>query len=132
MPELKDLAKTPEAVKQWPPLTKLLEIGLFAAHSGRVAQARTLFQGLLQASPDLVPARLGMAVTQIVTNEFDQAEAGLDSVLAGRPGDPEALALKGLCLGLAGRLEEAGKILTEIEGAAGPAAEMARALRSML
>ena len=131
MPELKDLAKDKAALDGWPSLPRLLEAGFFAAHTGKVFQARALFTGLLQARPGLVRARLGMAFSHLVANEFDQAEAGLNEILEASPENPEALALLGLCLTLSGRLEEAGQALGRIEDAAGPPFELAKFLRSL-
>jgi tetratricopeptide (TPR) repeat protein len=130
MTEVKDLAKNPAALDSWPPLPRLVEIGLYAAHSGKVSQALALFEGLLQAAPGLVRGRLGLAFSRLVVNEFDQAEAGLRAVLAESPDHPEAKAVLGLTLALSGRLDEAAGLLKGLGESGGPAAELARQLLS--
>jgi tetratricopeptide (TPR) repeat protein len=122
------LAQDPAALAQWPDLAKLVEIGLFAAHSGQVSRAWTLFEGLLKAAPDLVSAQVGLNLTRLVVNNFQGAEVGLREVLAEYPDHAEAKALLGLTLALAGRTGEAGAILEELKAGSGPAAELARVL----
>jgi tetratricopeptide (TPR) repeat protein len=130
--DLRNLARDPAALAQWPDLAKLVEIGLFAAHSGQVARARALFEGLLQAVPNRVSAKVGLHLTELVVNDFAKAEDGLREVLAGHPDHAEAKALLGLCLALAGRTGEAGPVLGEVMAGSGPAAELARVLTTGL
>jgi Flp pilus assembly protein TadD len=126
--DLKELAKNPAKLGEWPAIPKLVEIGLFGAHNGQMGGALALFQGLLQASPELIPAKLGMAFIDLVTNQFDKAEAAIREVLTKKPDHPEALALLGLDLALSGRQEEAEPILVEVAKGSGAAAELARFL----
>ncbi|MDR2385990.1 MAG: tetratricopeptide repeat protein [Deltaproteobacteria bacterium] len=128
MSDLKDLAKNPAKLGEWPPVPKLVEIGLFGAHSGQMTGALSLFQGLLQASPELIPAKLGMAFIDLVTNQFDRAETTIREVLTKKPDHPEALALLGLNLALSGRQDEAEPILVEVAKGTGASAELARFL----
>jgi thioredoxin-like negative regulator of GroEL len=130
--ELKDLAKSPANLANWPELPALVEIGLFAAHTGQVAKAKALFEGLAQAGPELLPVKLGLAFVSLVTNDFEKAEAGLKEVLAKSPDHAEAKALLGLCLAISGRHAEAKPILEQVGALSGPAAELAKLLTSGL
>jgi tetratricopeptide (TPR) repeat protein len=122
------LEKEPGGIGRFPLTAKLAEIGYFAAHNGQVPKARRLFEGLLQAAPNLGSAKLGLAFTYLVANDFPKAEEGIREALAADPNNNEARALLGLCLALAGREAEAAPILTEAMNGSGPAAEMARVL----
>ncbi|MDR2366673.1 MAG: tetratricopeptide repeat protein [Deltaproteobacteria bacterium] len=128
MSDLKDLAKNPSKLSDLPELPKIVEIGLFGAHTGQMSGAFNLFQGLLQASPDLIPAKLGMAFVDLVTNQFDRAETAIREVLSVKPDHAEAMALLGLDLALSGRQDEAEPILVEVSKGDGAAAELARFL----
>ncbi|MDR2456377.1 MAG: tetratricopeptide repeat protein [Deltaproteobacteria bacterium] len=127
--ELKQLLeKEPGVIGRLPLTAKLAEIGYFAAHAGQVSKARTIFEGLLQAAPNLTSAKLGLAFTYLVANEFPKAEEGIREALAADPANSEARALLGLCLALSGREAEAAPILSEAMSGTGPAAELARVL----
>ena len=127
---LSDLAQNPALLKDWAPRPRRVEIGLYAAHSGQPAQAKTLFEGLLRAFPDLVPAKIGLALVSLTTNQFEAAEKDLREIVSQNPGHAEAQVLLGLTLSLAGRLAEAGPILDVAAGLGGPAAELARRLKN--
>jgi tetratricopeptide (TPR) repeat protein len=130
VPELKDLPNNPQSLANWPFTTKLVEVGLYGAHSGQVAAAKILFEGLLMAAPDLVRAKIGLAFTQLVTNDFEQAVASLKEIILQRPDDSEAEAILALALSLSGNFYEAEPILNKLEGSDGPAAELARQLKT--
>ncbi|MDR1546858.1 MAG: tetratricopeptide repeat protein [Deltaproteobacteria bacterium] len=130
MTELKNL--NPQNLAEQPFTAKLLEIGLFGAHSGQVLQARNVFEGLLQAAPELTTPKTGLAFCHLVINEFEAAEKGFRQVLATRPDDVEAQALLALTLGLTGRVGEAEPLLAKLRGGAGPVAELAKQLASSL
>ena len=122
------MARNPALLKDWAPLPRLIEIGLYAVHSGRPAKAKSLFEGLLEASPGLIPAKIGLALVSLVTDQFEQAENGLREVLSLQPGHAEAKVFLGLALALSGRSGEAGPILEEAAKLDGPAADLARKL----
>ncbi len=110
-------------------LQRLVEVGLAAAHRGRVARARAVFEGLLTYDPAFRSARIGLAFTHLVVDEFERAEELLKNELpAGGPDDDEARALLALNYQLAGRSDEARVIQQELAGRAGAAGELARAL----
>ncbi|MDR2934629.1 MAG: tetratricopeptide repeat protein [Candidatus Adiutrix sp.] len=109
---------------------RLLDLGLAGVHLGRPAQARALLEGLLAYKPGHAPTLLGLALTHTAVNEFAPAEAILrNEVLAKNPDDPEALAILGLTLALAGRTAEASAALERIPGDS-PAKGLARAFES--
>jgi Flp pilus assembly protein TadD len=127
--ELKDLAKNPQNLSVWPWTARLIEVGLYGAHSGQVAAAKALFDGLLKAAPDLVKAKIGAAFCRLVTNDFDEATASLREIAAQKPDDAETRALLALALTLSGQTEEAEPILNQLADGDGPAAELARRLK---
>lgn len=86
--------------------SRLVDVGLAAAHLGDVARARDLFENLLRYK-EHAPARIGLALTYLVVGDFDKAADILkDEVLASHPDDAEALALLGLAESFAGRSGE--------------------------
>ncbi|MDR2441953.1 MAG: tetratricopeptide repeat protein [Deltaproteobacteria bacterium] len=128
MSDLKELAKNPDSLGKWPFLAILVELGLYAAHNGLVAKARNLFEGLIKATPNSVPVKLGLSFTYLVANEFDKAEVGIKEVLDAHPDHAEAQALLGLSVALSGNIEDAKPILAKAMKGTGPAAELAKFL----
>jgi Flp pilus assembly protein TadD len=111
-------------------LARLVDVGLAAAHRGRPAQARTLFQGLLAYNPGHAPSLLGLALTHLVVGDYGPAEAIVRGrVLSRNPADPEALALLGLALAFSGRGEEAAAVLERVPPE-GPAGQLVKALEN--
>jgi FimV-like protein len=94
-------------------LARLVDVGLAAAHLGDTVHARTLFENLLRYK-DHAPARIGLALTYLSTNDFTQAETLLNEVLAKNPEDAEAQALLGLTLSFAGRIDDAAAIFERV------------------
>ena len=109
-------------------IRRLLDIANAACHKGNVVDARAMYDGVLALRPGFVPARIGMALSHIVVNEFEEAEARLRDVLAENPDDADALGMLGLCLVLAGRREEDEAVLTPLAGGEGPTAALASGL----
>jgi thioredoxin-like negative regulator of GroEL len=95
-------------------ITRLLDIGYAACHTGNVAQARTIMEGVLADRPGHVAAKIGLAYSHLTINEFDEAEAILKEVLEDHPGDPDALAYLGLNCMLAGQKDKAREVLGQI------------------
>ena len=95
-------------------ITRLLDIGYAACHTGNTAQARTIMEGVLAARPDHVTAKIGLAYSHLTVNEFDKADELLKEVLAAHPGDPDALAYLGLNCMLAGNKQGAREALEQI------------------
>jgi Flp pilus assembly protein TadD len=109
-------------------LACVVDVGLAAAHLGRPGEARTIFENLLACKPEHASARIGLAFTYLVCNDFGKAEAILrDEVLAGNPRDAEALALLGLALGFDGKAEEAAAVLERVP-AGSPASRLVQTL----
>jgi cytochrome c-type biogenesis protein CcmH/NrfG len=106
---------------------RLVDVGLVAAHLGKPGEARRIFENLLAAKPGHAPAKIGLAFTHLVCNDFAKAEAILrDEVLAGNPQDAEALALLGLALSFGGKHEEAAQTLERVP-AGSPASRLVQA-----
>jgi cytochrome c-type biogenesis protein CcmH/NrfG len=109
-------------------LARLVDVGLAAAHLGKPGEARRIFENLLAARPEHTPARIGLAFTYLVCNDFDKARTILrDEVLAKNPRDPEALALLGLALSFDGKYEEAAAVLESVPDGS-PASSLVQAL----
>jgi thioredoxin-like negative regulator of GroEL len=109
-------------------LARLVDVGLAAAHLGKPGEARAIFEKLLVYRPEHAPAKIGLAFTYLVCNDWEKAEAILrDEVLARNPEDTEALALLGLALGFAGKAEEAARTLERVP-AGSPASGLVQAL----
>jgi hypothetical protein len=112
---------SPEEIK------RLLDIANAGCSTGRVAQARTIYQGILSLKPGFAPAAIGLAFTHIVVDDFAEGERLLrEDVLAATPDDEDALVMLSLCYTLAGQREEAAEILKPLTG--GVRAELATAL----
>lgn len=106
-------------------LSRLLDIANMACHKGMVADARRIFETVLALKPGFVPATVGLAFSHVVVDDFDNALAILDRVLAEHGSDPDALAMQGLACILAGRREEAEQAFARIPQDS-TAADMAR------
>lgn len=116
-----------------PQLQRLIDIGMTACRHGRVAEARTIFDGVLAQKPAFSPALIGQAFSRIVVNEFDDAVALLkDTVLDAHPEDAEARAMLGLAYFLADRKDESRTELEIVAETDGPAADMAKGLLAEL
>jgi thioredoxin-like negative regulator of GroEL len=69
-------------------LARLVDVGLAAAHLGKPGEARAIFENLLVYRPDHAPAKIGLAFTYLVCDDWEKAEAILrDEVLAKNPRD---------------------------------------------
>ena len=107
----------------------LLELGLAGVHLGRPAESRAIFEGLLAYDPSLeATARIGLALTHLVVDDFEPAESLFQSVLATWPDSQEARVLLGLTYKLSKRPEQAAALLNQAAGEGGPAADLAQAL----
>ncbi len=92
----------------------LLDIANFACHKQLPGEAREIVDGVLAVDPDFPPARIALAFTHLVVDEFDQALALLDAVLGQNPNDADALVLQGMAYSLAGKTEEANRAFDAI------------------
>lgn len=110
-------------------ISLLLDVANAACHKGHVADARSIYEGVLAVRPGFAPARLGQALSHAVVNEFAEAERIInEEVLAEAPEDTDAKALLGLTYFLAGRDEEAQDVLRPVAEGDTPAAYVARGL----
>ncbi|MDR3159397.1 MAG: tetratricopeptide repeat protein [Zoogloeaceae bacterium] len=108
-------------------LSRLVDVGLAAAHLGKPGEARAIFENLLAYRPGHAPARIGLAFTYLVCNDFEKAQTLLSEALAENPQDGEALALLGLAQSFAGKPEDAARTLERVP-AASPASRLVQAL----
>ena len=62
-------------------ISALIQIGFAGCAKGQIFQARRLFEGLLCADSELVGAKIGLAFSYIVVDDFDKADQILDELL---------------------------------------------------
>ena len=55
-------------------LSRLIETGFFACMQGKILQARRIFENVLEYNADLVPAKIGLAFTYLVVDDFARGE----------------------------------------------------------
>lgn len=113
-------------------ITRLLDIANAGCHRGMVAEARGIYDAVLTIREGFVPARIGMAVSHMVVNEFDEAEGLLRAVLDDRPGDADAAVYLGMTLYLAGRRDEAADVFRPLAESEGSAAALAKRMLEQL
>jgi hypothetical protein len=113
-------------------IVRLLDIANAGCHRGMVQEARAIYESLLVLKPGHVPARIGLALSRIVVDEFAEAEAMLRAVLDEHPHDAEARAMLGLCLSLSGREEEARAELEAVRDSEGTGARLAGSLLAQM
>ena len=110
-------------------ISRLLDVANAACHTGNVADARVIYEGVLALKPAFAPALVGKALSHVVVDDFDEAERILkEEVLSVRPDDPEGLAVLGLSRLLARRYDEAVDVLAPLAGGEGLAAALAAGL----
>lgn len=114
-------------------ISRLLDVANAACHTGNVADARTIYAGVLALRPGLVPALIGKAMSHVVVDDYAEVERILkEEVLAVAPDDADALAVLGLCYTLAGRNDEAEAVLLPLAEGEGASAELAAGLLEKL
>ncbi len=109
----------------------LLDIANLACHKGMPAEARTIVDGVLAVRPGFVPARITLAFSHLVVDDFDKALDILNPLLEQRPDDADARIMEGLTHLLAGRSRDADEAFAHIPEHCPQkqlAAELARAL----
>lgn len=109
-------------------IKRLLDIANAGCHAGHVGQARIVYEGVLTLKPGFIPARIGQAYSHLVVDEFDEAEAILNDILAAHPADADAQVMLGLVCTLAGRSVEARAVLQPLTTEHGSRAELAATL----
>ena len=90
-------------------ISRLLDIANAGCHKGCVLEARTIYDSVLALKPGHVSARIGRALSHIVVNDFDTAEAMLRDILSSHADDADAKCMLGLCLMM--QKKEEGRIL---------------------
>jgi len=106
-------------------LHRLLDIANAGCMKGHILEARAIYEGVLADRPGHVPALLGQAVSHMVVDEFDAAEAQFKAVLDAHPDDRDAKALLGMCYTLAGKKGEAGDLLSALQDGQDTSARLA-------
>lgn len=109
-------------------IQRLLDIANVGCHTGHVGQARTIYEGVLALKPGFVPARIGLAYSHLVIDEFDEAETLLKEILGANPADLDAQVMLGLVYMLAGRTADAEPVLQPLTAEQGPRGELAENL----
>lgn len=92
----------------------LLDIANMACHRGYPGEARTIIDGVLAIKPDFIPAKITLAYSHLVVDEFNMALDILDPIIAHSPTDADARLMQGLTLLLAKRNDEAATAFAAI------------------
>ena len=71
-------------------LQKLVDIAFAGCSKGRVPEARTVFSKILEAVPGYTPAKVGLAFTHVVVDDFPPADEMLTDLLGEDPDNDDA------------------------------------------
>lgn len=96
-------------------ISALIQIGFAGCAKGQIFQARRLFEGLLCADSELVGAKIGLAFSYIVVDDFDKADQILDDLLVSHSDDADVKAMKVFSLALQKKSEEAKKLASSVD-----------------
>ena len=96
-------------------ISALIQIGFAGCAKGQIFQARRLFEGLLCADSELVGAKIGLAFSYIVVDDFDKADQILDELLVSHSDDADVKAMKVFSLALHKKSEEAKKLASSVD-----------------
>ena len=96
-------------------ISALIQIGFAGCAKGQIFQARRLFEGLLCADSELVGAKIGLAFSYIVVDDFDKADQILDELLVSHSDDADVKAMKFFSLALQKKSEEAKKLASSVD-----------------
>lgn len=95
-------------------IAQLLEISLAGSRTGQVLPARDICAAILAVRPGFMPARIALAFSHIVLDEFEEARVLLNDVLTTAPADSDALVMLGLLETLSDHKEEARTALNAV------------------
>lgn len=96
-------------------ISALIQIGFAGCAKGQIFQARRLFEGLLCADSELVGAKIGLAFSYIVVDDFDKADQILDELLVSHSDDADVKAMKVFSLALQKKSEEAKELASSVD-----------------
>lgn len=96
-------------------ISALIQIGFAGCAKGQIFQARRLFEGLLCADSELVGAKIGLAFSYIVVDDFDKADQILDDLLVSHSDDADVKAMKVFSLALQKKSEEAKELASSVD-----------------
>ena len=96
-------------------ISALIQIGFAGCAKGQLFQARRLFEGLLCVDSELVGAKIGLAFSYIVVDDFDKADQILDELLVSHSDDADVKAMKVFSLALQKKSEEAKKLASSVD-----------------
>ncbi|MCL1603324.1 tetratricopeptide repeat protein [Succinatimonas hippei] len=96
-------------------ISALIQLGFAGCAKGQIFQARRLFEGLLCADSELVGAKIGLAFSYIVVDDFDKADQILDELLVSHSDDADVKAMKVFSLSLQKKSEEAKKLASSVD-----------------
>ncbi|MCR5084573.1 MAG: hypothetical protein K6A65_03615 [Succinivibrionaceae bacterium] len=103
-------------------LVRAISTGFAACQAGDVYNARLIFEDLIAAKPDLLPAKIGEAFTYLVVDDFAKGDAKL-AVLPDDDEDVVAMRIMSRCLQR--DVEGAEQLFSQIEGSESPSRAMA-------
>jgi Tfp pilus assembly protein PilF len=111
-------------------LETILGVGLIGVHTGIIEPSRRLFEGLLAYQPELLSAKVGLGLSYLVINKFEDATKIFQEVLEKEPKHPEARVFLALNKSLNGEGDDG--IFDQLSKEIGPAAELAKNLLEAL
>ena len=91
-------------------ISTLIQIGFAGCTKGQIFQARRLFEGLLCANPEILGAKLGLAFSHLVVDDFAKADELLDELMTKYEHDADVKAMKVFSCALQKQAEEAHAI----------------------
>ncbi len=92
-------------------LTQLVQLGMAACMNGDVYHSKMMFEYLLEFDPNMRAAKLGLAFTKIVTDDFDNAIELLDELSE----DDDTISLKVIAYSLQRNTTEAENLYNTIK-----------------
>lgn len=93
----------------------LVNIGFAACVKGKVTPARTLFENLLVAYPQMAAVKVGLAFSHLVVDDFAHGEQLLQEVIDAGDPEQEALAFLAFAKVLQKQEDEARELAVQIK-----------------
>ncbi|MBQ9275268.1 MAG: hypothetical protein IJ228_10670 [Succinivibrio sp.] len=113
-----------EEIIQKEDLRLLVELGFAACMAGQISDARNIFQALRQYDASTEAVQLGLALTYLVTDEFEKGDEILNALSDGS----DVLGFKVLSKALQRKTDEAKSLYESIADKDAVSAKMAKAV----
>ncbi len=90
---------------------RLIDVANVGCHHGYVFDARVIYESILASKPNFTPAKISLAFSHIVVDDFDNAKNLLTEIIGENDMDIDAKVMLGLCYLLAKEKELAHELL---------------------